>query len=149
MQPPAQGQVAVGKKRFGCFAARIGTTHQHRLTQDLTLPSGRLLRAGQHIHLDVQDVTRHPEATKHATWVCLSPLCREVGKAKFASKGELLAAHLDQRVLEKQEEQHLFYAVAHIPGVDAKAEVRRKDGSIEVPASEAQLPKVMLLSDEE
>lgn len=105
------------------------------------------VKAGTVVILGVQDITRHPDEADQAKWVCNHPSC---ASQKWASKRELLAAHPDQKVMAKQEEIHVYYAVVELPGVLAKpAKVDEKTGRELAPAVEAQPPIVMLLSDEE
>lgn len=147
MQPTqTMNGVAPSKKRCGCFPAKIGAMFAHRLEQPLTLPSGRFLKTGLAIHLALEDITRHPEAEKHTHWICLSPHC--TGK-HWESKKALVAAHPNNKELERQEETHCFYAVAWLPGVPGVEEKKNKDGSLIQEAEAAKLPTIMLLSDEE
>jgi len=132
--------------RYGCFPAVIGATLEHRLTQRLTFASGRFLAAGQKLHQDVADITRHPEAEGHTHWICRSPHC--IGKT-WASKKALIAAHPDNRELKKNEEVHCFYAFAHVPAVKGRDAVVDKQGNVTEEAVEAKPEKLLLLSDEE
>ena len=133
-------------KRHGCYPMRIGFMMDHVLEHDLTLPSGRRLKARQKVHLSVQDITRHVDAAPHTTWICRHPDC--AGK-RWESKAKLLNDHPPNKDLAKAEQTHLFYAVAWVPGVDAQEEKRAKDGAIVQEKRDAQLPKLVLLSDEE
>jgi hypothetical protein len=134
------------KPRCGCFPVVIGALLNHKLDANLTLPSGRFLRAGQSLHLTVEDITRHPELEQHTKWICRSPLC--TGK-HWKTKKALVAEHRPNKELDRDDEVHCFYAVASVPGVEPKAEVRAKDGSIVSEAVESKMPSILLLSDEE
>lgn len=137
--------IASRTKRFGTIAAKIGSPHQHRLGIALDTPRGTV-RAGTVVYLDVQDITRHPEAEGYTKWVCKSPHCQ--GK-HWDSKKALLAEHPDNRTLARQEETHLYLAVAEIPGQAAR-EAKRDDKGRELsPAVDAKPSVVLLLSDEE
>lgn len=140
------GMSAPIRRRYGCFPMVIGAMTAHRLDANITLPSRRLLKAGQIIHLSLEDITRHPETDGHVKWICKNPGCAH---ERWASKKELLAAHPNNRDLERVEETHCFYAFANLPGVEAKPEKTAKDGSILEEAVEAKLPSIVLLSDEE
>lgn len=135
-----------GKRRFGCFAQRIGSIAEIKLTAPITLTSGRLMAAGQKMHVSLQDITRHPDVEQHAHWICQHPECRD---KKWPSKKALVAEHKPNRELEKLEESHCYYAIAYLPGVEAKPEKRGKHGEIVEPAVEPKMPSVMALSDEE
>lgn len=112
----------------------------------------KVVKAGSRVHLTVQDITRYPEEGEVAHWVCHHPECRG---EKWASKRELLAAHPNQKDLERDQQTHMYYAVFEDPGSpgrpgrseerDAEGKVTKK-GVAEVEPSEA---RVMLLSDEE
>lgn len=140
------GASAPVRRRFGCFPMVIGAMIAHRLDANLTLPSRRLLKAGQILHLTLEDITRHPETDGIVKWMCTNPDCRS---SRWDSKKALLAAHENNRELERKEETHCFYAFANLPGVEAKPEKTAKDGSILEEAVEAKLPSIILLSDEE
>jgi hypothetical protein len=137
------------KKRFGCIPARIGSEHMLRLKIDWTSARpgemARPIRKGTNVQLTVQDITRHSKLAAEAKWVCMHPECR--GK-DWDSKEELLAAHPDNRILEKQEETHLYYATVQRVAVAAKP--AKLEGNKEIaPATEAIDCVVMVLSDEE
>lgn len=131
----------VQTRRFGTIAARIGSTHQHRLGIDL----GNA-RAGTNVHLDVVDSSRHPDEAEHAKWVCKSPHC--AGK-RWDSKRDLLKAHLDNRTLIKQQEEHLYLGVVELPAVAARPESKDEKTGKVTPARPEQPAVVLLLSDEE
>ena len=121
--------------RYGTMAARVNTTHSHRLGIDT--PSAR---AGTVVILDVKDITRFPEEAKAGKWICKNPFC--AGKT-WASKSDLLAAHPDNRKLAQQQEIHLYYCVYEKPYQPAQPAVDKK------PAVDEQPAKVLLLCDEE
>lgn len=134
------------QKRYGCFGARIGASFNHRLENNLTFPSGRFLKKGSTIFLDLQDATRNTEAAKTAKWVCRHPDCKNI---EHASKEALIESHPNNKDLVKDEQAHCYYAVAWLPGVEAKDAKIGKDGAVLEDAIEARLPRVMILSDEE
>lgn len=147
MNQTSQGGVsAPQKKRYGCFPARIHAAFNHKLEKNLTLPSGRFLKEGTNVYLDVADITRHPEVEGHVEYVCKHPECK--GK-RWKSTAELIQSHPVNRDLEKAEEAHCFYGVAWLPGVEAKAAKLGKDGAIIEPEVKSELPRILLVSDEE
>lgn len=111
-----------------------------------------VVKAGTRITLTVEDITRYPEEGKAAHWVCRHPECS--GKT-FASKRDLLAAHLPNKDLEKEEQTHLYYAVfeqAGKPGKAGRPEKLDNNGKVVERAVLEVEPietVVLLLSDEE
>lgn len=144
--PGARPQNGSDYTRYGCFPIVIGATLEHRLTKRHVMPSGRILTAGQKIHAEVQDLTRHPETDGHAQWLCRNPHC--AGKT-WTSKKELVASHPDTRELKRNMEVHCFYAVAHVPAFVGVPEVVNKAGDVTAEAVPAKPAAIILLSDEE
>jgi len=145
--PPRLGRQREYVKDYGAIAARIGTTHAHRLNIAMPLKNGAgAVRPGTVVHLTIEDITRHPAVAEHVKWVCRSQHC--IGK-HWESKEALLADHPDNRTLVKQEETHVYLAIAEIPAVDGKPEQRDAKGAVTHKAVDAQPPIVMLLSDQE
>lgn len=135
------------KPRYGTIAARIGAQFEHKLEQDLTLPSGRLLKKGGKIHLTVDDITRlAADEVEHVKWMCRHPQCAH---KRYPNKGQLLRDHPGNRDLEKAEETHLYVGVAWLPGVEAQPAKTDKTGAIVQEAIEARPARLRLLSDEE
>jgi hypothetical protein len=134
-------------KRFGCIAARIGTSHILKLKVDYISGSRagempKMFRKGTNIQLGVEDITRHPDLRSQAKWYC--HFCRD----EWDTKEELIAAHPENRILAKQQETHLYYAYVQrnaSPGKPAKLE----GGKVIADAVEAQEAMCMLFSDEE
>jgi len=132
-------------RRYGTLPARIGTMHERRMALGFMTRNGGAVLPGGKAYFRVEDLTRHPEAGPHTKWVCCHAGC--AGK-EWASKGELLAAHADNRELARREETHLFYAVADLPEVPAR-QPKIEKGRIVEAGAEARPAQVMLLSDEE
>lgn len=147
-----QANAAAGSapvQRYGCFSLRIGSSLNHKLEKDLTMPeSHRLIRRGMTIHLDVQDITRDPNPSyaAHTKWICRHADCK--GQT-WGTKGELVASHENERQLAQKQEAHCFYAVAWIPAIFAAPVKLDKEGQVVEEAKEATPPRVVLLSDED
>lgn len=143
--PSSAAGVPVGpakRKRFGCIAARIGSQQAHRL--GVTAEGAR---AGSIVHAIVKDVTRHPEEAEQAKWVCRHAAC---ASKSWQSKAALLKDHPENRILDKQEETHLYLAVFEAEATPAVAEKRdEKSGKVTQAAVDAKPARLLLLSDEE
>jgi hypothetical protein len=95
-------------KRTGCFAARIGTSHQHKLKFAVGWA-----KVGQVVHDSVMDYSRQPESVKRGVkWVCTNPEC--AGKT-WSSKEDLLVEHPDNKTLERSGAAHMFYGIGKLP----------------------------------
>lgn len=146
LQAPVKHQ---GAKRYGLFAARIGSDQYHAFRVPFPIvfrngePTGNTVKAGVKVYSIVQDITRHPEVRDHVKWHCR--YCRQ----EWASKEEMQAAHPDNKVLSKQEEAHMYYAVAEVPAIAAQAAKHDEKGRVTQAAIEAKPSIAMLLSDEE
>lgn len=144
-----QAPLAMNQKRYGCFVARIGTDHFHKFRVPFSTrfrngeATGQTVAPGIKLYSIVEDITRHPEVKDHVMWYCA--YCRQ----EWKSKEELLAAHPDNKVLVKQQEAHLYYAVAEVPGVPGQHAKHDDKGKVTSPAVPEKPPIAMLLSDEE
>lgn len=144
---PSQTQ----RKRCGVFAARIGSDHHvkfsiaapRRYRNGQVNESDPPIPAGMKQYVCVEDISRHPEVKGHVRWHCT--YCRQ----DWSSKEELVAAHPDNRVLQKQEEAHMYYALAEVPEIKAVAAKTDEKGKIISPAVAGQPAITLLLSDEE
>lgn len=135
-------------KRYGCIAARIGTSHILKLKVDYTSGARpgeipKTFRKGTNIQLGVEDITRHPDLVSSARWYC--HYCRQ----EWDTKQELLASHPENRILAKQEETHLYYAYVQRNASPARAAKLDDKGKVVAEAVDAQEATCLLLSDEE
>lgn len=149
------------KARFGTIAARIGSIHAHRLAKPWSFqhrnphthepvfnadgsPAVYRQGVGRMVHQTVEDITRHPHVK--VKWHCRSPHCS--GKS-WETKGDLLADHADNKTLVKNEEIHLYLAVGETAGVEHVPTKKGPKGEIVQDEVRAELPQLLLLSDEE
>lgn len=157
-------QVPNGRqRRYGCIAARIGSTHMYTTTIKTVAgiksallaasgPSGHMLEmfelpAGARVQRGVNDITQFPDLAKQSKWVCTHVECRAARKS-WQSKEALLAAHEDNRILAHKEETHLYFAVVEQPGEPGQpAKVNDKGHEVQA-AVKPKEPLVMLFSDE-
>jgi hypothetical protein len=94
--------------RYGCFAARMHTTHRHKLVS----PVGRTPK-GTNVLVSVQSIiTASTAVQESAKWVCANPLC--AGKS-WPTKNACMQEHGDERKLIKDRETHCVFALGTLP----------------------------------
>lgn len=130
--------------RYGCFPMIIGAELQYRLPKNFTTESGRVMSAGQQVYLSVQDLTRHPHL--ESRWLCQHVSCQ--GKS-WGTKSELVASHVSEKELGKNQEAHCYYAFSHVPFQPAKAEQKDKHGEVIAEATQPVAARIFILSDED
>jgi hypothetical protein len=107
---------------------------------------------GATVMLPVQDFSRlEPHLAAKVRWECRHPDCKG---SRYESREALLRDHADNRTLIEEAEKsvnptpHVYLGVIEIEGKDARPEVRGEDGKIVKQGVAAEMPTVMLVSDE-
>jgi hypothetical protein len=124
LEKGASGPVTAGPgaRRTGCFAAKLYSTHRHRL--EFTVGENE---AGTIVHDSVQNWSTQTQAVRDAAkWVCSNPYCQ--GKT-WPSKDACIEGHGDERVMAKQSESHCIFAVSRLPAdvAEVKGIAHKKD----------------------
>jgi hypothetical protein len=96
-----------GPRRAGVFAARISSTHRHKLAFQVGWT-----KPGTMVTDSVQDWSiQSDEVQRGAKWHCTHYACAGAGK-QWDSKDALIREHGDKRKIEGS---HMFYAIGKLP----------------------------------